>query len=388
MSIHKKASLVGTIESLLQAVEAEKVAEVGETNHPVDNVDDGTQTASEGERSSENSEDIKEDQGDTAVDAASDGPADGGQDAAQLDIGITSKATGEDPANETAGADAGKDDPGSDHPARTDNDSIDGEKYSSTLDELQKLAQQAEEIGSEICSMIAVKAADDDEDDDDDDDDSESSEEESSDYDDKEAAAKKSEEAAQAGYDLAGVFSGFDVADEDKAAADAMVVDTIGEVISLANGRAEKAAEFFNSHFGTLQKQAIEGMYDEADTDEEDAEIEIPEEDIAEEAGSEEAALLEALTQGAGEEEVPGAEDALAAMGGEEEIPEDLGGDEEDLAILEQVLADAGVDPGELQEVLAGKEASAPLVDLNTTDRREKYAKMRDVILELVGRSR
>ena len=75
-------------------------------------------------------------------------------------------------------------------------------------------------------------------------------------------------------------------------------------------------------------------------------------------------------------------------MGGEEEIPEDLGGDEEDLAILEQVLADAGVDPGELQEVLAGKEASAPLVDLNTTDRREKYAKMRDVILELVGRSR
>lgn len=401
MSIHKKASLVGTIESLLQAVETEKVANSeaggyeGESSHPVANADDGTHTAVEGTRSSENSEDVKADVPGQSIDEASDGPDDGGQDSVTVDVGIKAKATGEDPANETAGVDAGKDDPGSDHPARTDNDAIDGEKYSSAVEELAALAKQAEEIGSEICSMIAVK----------------SSESEDTDTGSDEPVAEVSDEqeeakeAAQAGYDLAGVFDGYDVSDEDKYAADAVVVDTIGEVVSLAQARAEKAAEFFNTHFDTIEKQAIPGMYDEADTDEEDAGIEmgeaeaggdIPPELLAalgggeeapaeESVGPEEEALLEALLQGGAGEEVPGAEDAIAAMGGGEELPE-MGGEGDDLAILEQVLSDAGVEPEALQEAL--KEASAPKINLNTADRREKYAKMRDVILELVSRSR
>lgn len=419
MSIHKKASLVGTIESLLQAVETEKAASTeaggydGESSHPVANVDDRTQVADEGTRSSENSEDVKADVPGQSVDEASDGPDDGGQDSVTVDVGIKAKATGEDPSVETASVDAGKDDPGSDHPARTDNDAIDGEKYSSAVAELSALAKQAEEIGSEICSMIAVKSAEGA-------DTSQASQVEDSTND-------EAKEAAQAGYDLAGVFNGYDVSDEDKYAADAVVVDTIGEVVSLAQARAEKTAEFFNSHFAAIEKQAIPGMYDEAATDGEDAGIEMPEEGgeggeippellealagggeggeggeippelLAalqgggggeESVGPEEEALLEALLQGGGGEggEVPGAEEAIAGMGGGEELPEMGGGEGEDLAILEQVLADSGVEPEALQEAL--KEASAPRINLNTTDRREKYAKMRDVILELVSRSR
>ena len=406
MSIHKKASLVGTIESLLQAVETEKAASHteaggydGGSSHPSASVDDSTQAASEGSRSSENSEDVKDANPELSVDAASDGPTDGGQDSVTVDVGMKAKATGEDPSNETSGVGAGKDDPGSDHPARTDNDSLDGEKYSSAMEELRVLAKQAEEIGSDICSMIATTSG------------------QPAAY---PTANKEAEESAQAGYDLAGVFDGFDVSHEDKNAADAMVVDTIGEVIELANARAEKTAEFFSSHFNTVQKQAIDGMYDEADTDEEDAAIEMPEEGMGEEGGEippelleaimqaqgggegleegmgeeggvgpEEEALLEALLQGEGGGmgggEVPGAEDALAAMGGEEELPEE-GGEGEDLAILEQVLADSGLEPEAIQEAL--KSASAPRINLNTTGRREKYAKMRDVILELVNRSR
>ena len=403
MSIHKKASLVGTIESLLQAVETEKAAShteaggyEGGSSHPSTSVDDSAQAASEGSRSSENSEDAKDANPELSVDAASDGPTDGGQDSVTVDVGMKAKATGEDPSNETSGAGAGKDDPGSDHPARTDNDSLDGEKYSSAMEELRVLAKQAEEIGSDICSMIATTSG------------------QTVAY---PTANKEAEESAQAGYDLAGVFDGFDVSHEDKNAADAMVVDTIGEVIELAHVRAEKTAEFFSAHFSTVQKQAIDEMYDEADTDEEDAAIEMPEEGMGEEGGEippelleaimqaqgggegleegmgeeggvgpEEEALLEALLQGeGGGGEVPGAEDALAAMGGEEELPEE-GGEGEDLAILEQVLADSGLEPEAIQEAL--KSASAPRINLNTTGRREKYAKMRDVILELVNRSR
>ena len=163
MSIHKKASLVGTIESLLQAVETEKAAShteaggyEGESSHPSTSVDDSAQSASEGSRSSENSEDAKDANPELSVDAASDGPTDGGQDSVTVDVGMKAKATGEDPSNETSGAGAGKDDPGSDHPARTDNDSLDGEKYSNAMNELAFLAKQAEEIGSDICSMIAT----------------------------------------------------------------------------------------------------------------------------------------------------------------------------------------------------------------------------------------
>src|SRR5687768_7765790 len=111
MSMNKKANLVGTIESLLKAVGAEstKTAEAyteagsyqGGTTHPVKEVDDRCEAASEGARSAENVDDVKNEPNRGAVvDNASEGPGEG-QDSVQMNIGITSKATGEDSSAET-----------------------------------------------------------------------------------------------------------------------------------------------------------------------------------------------------------------------------------------------------------------------------------------------
>jgi hypothetical protein len=128
--MHKKATLIGTIDELLKQVgsnekSASKKAEanteaggyMGETTHPTKSVDDSTDAASEGARSSENTEDAKsEPNRGQPVDSVPESRS-VDQNSVQMDIGITSKATGEDSAAETDSAKAGKDDPGSTHPA-------------------------------------------------------------------------------------------------------------------------------------------------------------------------------------------------------------------------------------------------------------------------------
>jgi hypothetical protein len=96
----------------------------GDTSHPVKNVDDQTGDANEGARSAENTADVKKQVPAGGVDSATDNPP--SQEDQQLDVGITSTATGEDPANED-NYKGTKDDPGTSHPAKTE----DGEKYSS-----------------------------------------------------------------------------------------------------------------------------------------------------------------------------------------------------------------------------------------------------------------
>lgn len=132
----------------------------GGTSHPVADADDRTEPASEGARSAENSADVKNDQGSPAVDSTAPGTP-GGQDSVQMNIGTSQKATGEDPAVETSSAKGGKEDGGyagpSSHPARTDNDALDGNKYSAAR-QLQSSVKLAREAGHTLLAKIAVAA--------------------------------------------------------------------------------------------------------------------------------------------------------------------------------------------------------------------------------------
>jgi len=401
--LQKKANLIGTIESLLDAVGAEeKIAMSGETSHPADSVDDGTQPAVEGARSSENEADTKaEPNRGLSVNEASEGSSESQEDI-QSDASVNASSTGEDPSIETGSVKTEKDDPGSEHPARTDNDAVDSEKYASPAATLRALAKKAEAIGSEICSIIAVdgnyKASESDEEDSEESkEDYEESDDDSDedDSEDKEAAALG---AAQAGYDLAGVFGGIDMPVEDKQAADAMVVDTIENVLGLAAARADKCAEFYSEHFKAAyaEEEMIPEELEDAVSDSVVAETSDDiEDEAAEEAPIDEAALLDLLAGG----EDMGAEEVVEDMAGEElggALGAELGGEpglggEEDLAMLEAVLAELGVAPEELEVAAAQKIAA----NKTTTDWRpkvagdqEKYAKMKAVIQELVGRSR
>ena len=135
--------------------------------------DDHTEEAREGSRASENERDVKEDQGAAGVDGKDVNSSakqalnlPGNQDDVQMDIGVTSKATGEDPQNETDRTKPGKDDSDTgdggsqgrgqtSHPARTDNDEIDGHKWSSSIKNLYDLIKTAESAGNDALAAIS-----------------------------------------------------------------------------------------------------------------------------------------------------------------------------------------------------------------------------------------
>lgn len=229
----------------------------GETTHPVKNVDDRTEPAHEGARSSENSSDVKEDQGKPGVDSTTPGTP-GGQDSVQMNVGLQSSATGEDSSVETDSVKGGKDDPGSSHPARTDNDSLDGQKYSSHARHVLNLIKQAQLVGTDLVAQIAVDA------------DSEMQ---------KQAwlakqsmagapapAAQKvaSAEAAEAGSELADSMLGV-----TKQAQDAVVINSLQETLKVAFDAAEKTAIYLDAYFtekmaGELEEPPAEEGGEEA----------------------------------------------------------------------------------------------------------------------------
>ena len=108
----------------------------GGTSHPVKSVDDQTADANEGERSSENSSDVKKQVPAGGVDSSTESTPD--QEGQQFNVGIKSTSTGEDAANEE-NYKGDKEDPGTSHPAKTE----DGEKYSSmSFSQLKKLTEK------------------------------------------------------------------------------------------------------------------------------------------------------------------------------------------------------------------------------------------------------
>lgn len=146
---------IDSIDRFLKAVGySEKNAEAnteagsigGDTTHPIKDVDDSTEDATEGFRSTENTADVKADQGPASVENAKKAAArkrasvrkradehdpTGSASDDQMQIGTNKKPTGEDPSVETSSVKAEKEDTDTTHPASTDNSELDGNKYAS-----------------------------------------------------------------------------------------------------------------------------------------------------------------------------------------------------------------------------------------------------------------
>jgi len=244
----------------------------GETQHPVKDVDDSTEDAKEGDRSAENTADVKADQGNPSVEntkenvtkkKAIDGKSEDGTvnppgtaSEDQLQIGTKKEPTGQDPSVETSSAKGGKEDPASagegqvgksTHPARTDNQELDGYKYAEM--DTDKLAKVASDLGNQLLSSLAdlEKGAEGQ---------PAASQGNQSQASQKQAgdASQAADVAGQAGWELAGLLSG----NFDKKAADQLVHQTLVEIIDTASQDAEKVAHFletFNQESQAAQSQ-------------------------------------------------------------------------------------------------------------------------------------
>ncbi len=282
MAVKSAQAAVASIEDFLQTVmvksaeaHTEPGSKGGPTEHPVKDVEDGTRNATEGERSAENERDVKEDQGEASVDStpeakaaallenvtrlarptgrkkaacecgqtpcickdkkAADGPASRAGSAAddQIQIGTNKQPTGDDPSVETSSAKSGKEDPGSKHPARTNNNELDGGKYAFDANtSWEKTAAMLTEVGNNICAQIHLMTRD--------------GSAPAPTATTKVASAPQAQPAfdphlaRQAGWELAGLQNGT----LDKQAADAMVVETIAEIIKSASDRAALTIDY------------------------------------------------------------------------------------------------------------------------------------------------
>ena len=231
--------VLGQIDKILASIEGShnKSAEAhteagsigGETTHPVKNVDDNTTKATEGFRSKENESDVKETVGKPGVNSASEVTT-GGQDSVQLNIGVNAGETGKDvPSAKGGKQDGGTYDGKSTHPARTDNDSLEGGKYASVKEAtavLRGRIKQAQVLGNEIMGAMAVSAT------------------KPTAPAHKQAAVPVAEEA-QVGYDFAGTVS----QDFDKQAFHEAVVTGLAETVLIGETQAEKVAEYLDEFF-------------------------------------------------------------------------------------------------------------------------------------------
>lgn len=331
----------------------------GPTTHPVKQVDDFTEEAKEGFRSAENDADVKADQGPASVDNTPEGVADKKAEALsgksesgdinpagtaasdQLQIGTKKEPTGQDPSVETGSAKAEKEDPASapagqmghsTSPARTNNSELDGLKYAElSLDQHMKVASDLANqvlVGISHLQKKAELEGDRHKLDTDGDGKIEGSDlaalrKKKDDKKDSDCDKEAADLAGQAGWELAGLLSG----DFDKEAADALVENTLVDVISEANSDAEKVAEYLYSYEAEMENiKAAMGDMPEG----------IPPEAI----GAGEAAP-------AGDEEMM----AEAMMGGEEEAGGEAGELEEISAMLEQL----GITPEELEAAMAAE---------------------------------
>jgi hypothetical protein len=357
---------INTIEQFLASVggsvkRAEAHTEAGGyqdgTSHPVKDVDDRTEVAQEGARSAENDKDVKEDQGAVGVNSAATAksardilaglsrhaamptynvkrsesavstPGSAADD--QLQIGTNKQPTGEDPSNETNSAKSGKKDPGSDHPARTDNESLDGHKFSyDQYTPLEKLASYIHECGNQLVAQIAHVAW---------------NAKKANDGYSTDVAQSYEKEAADpelvqlVGRELAGVMS-------DKQATDHMVYNALSGVVKTASLKADLLIEYIAGHDAQMRKYAegdmlAEGMSQDAPPT--SAGGGMPTGPGAEGPGNE-AAMMASLGG------APGAE-----MGGEMGGAGGEGGNEAEIAQLLQVLEQMGITPEELEQAVA-----------------------------------
>ena len=310
----------------------------GETTHPVKDVDDSTEDASEGARSAENTADVKADQGPASVEnakkaaakkrasarkwAAENDPTGSASDD-QMQIGTNKKPTGEDPSVETSSVKAEKDDVETSHPASTDNSELDGNKYASmSTAELHKLSN---DLGNRVLVSLTKNAEFHDDDEDRRKSDSDSGSSSDSDMMEEKGAVDL---AGQAGWELAGLLSG----QFDKRAADSLVYSTLSEIIKTANDDADKAAVYLHSYQNELYKQA-EGEEMPPEMDPSAGGMDPSAGGMPPAGGGDEAAMAGAMGGGA--------------------APEGEGGD--DVEQLAAVLDQLGISPEELDAAMAGQ---------------------------------
>lgn len=282
------------------------------TSHPVGSADTSTQPASEGSRSAENEKDVKNDQGSPAVDNKPEATASSGNSAAsdQLQIGTKKAPTGEDPSSETSSVNSSLKDPGTSHPARVDNDELDGKKYASMSTEM--LAKTAADIANQILAspeleqlMAAAQGTP-----------TKTAAE-------AQAQSTATKEAGQVGWDLAGMVSG----GLDKQAIDAALQYRMEEIIKTASSDADNVIEYLTAY--VQQKQAM--------------------------------AMDAAAGGGMPPEAAMGGMPPEAAMGGMPPGGEG-GGEGDDLAMLMQLLEQMGITPEELMAAMAAEQSGgAPM---------------------------
>jgi hypothetical protein len=433
---------IRTIEQFLRQVGQIKTAEDdqplsepgsqgGETDHPSGEVDDRLQDVTTGERFDENTEDVNEDQGPPSVQNASEakvGSANGafnifdlaarfarrpggrqktaegeavsvGGSAAddQMQIGTNVQPTGEDPKNETESAKAGKEDKregglgGTDHPASTENDELDGHKYA--LDSntpLEQLARLMKEAGDTVCAQIAYL-----------------SQVQSAPYASYAGQQQKQAQidpwlAQQAGWEMASLLSG----NFDKQAADSLVVNTMYEIIKTASDDADRFICFMDNFLvGGAEKTATgEDPAQQAGAGNEippevaaaiaaaadDNKPSTDESSSANDAAAEDA-LLDALSTGDSGEEGGDADDAEADQ--LVDVLEQLGVTPEELetAIAEEVANDMAAPDGGAAPAAAAAATEKPAADKSAQAQKRagtKVAEMRNYIKEIVQRSR
>lgn len=411
---------LATIEDFLRAVgslrkrAADPLSEPGnlegeESDHPSAKVDDGLhEPPPEGELAKDNSRRIREMLGDNSTESAKSSAArrkraedDEDEDDSDDEYGypgeMTVAPTMEDPDYDSNKVKDTKDDPGSEHPARTDNPEVgDKKKYAWDKMSMEKLAAEFARLGESLCADVAAlsglpltKDALD-------------------------ALSQLDEQAlaAQAGWEVAQSLAQEKAAQElseleklaalespwgldqeenlDKQAADALIRDHILEVIKSAEDAAVATASFLDGYLDTFLKAAQE----EAAAAGEAIPPEVLEQmqeappptgvDPAEagaagvEAGPDEAELLEALSaadSGAGEEDEAEAE--------------------EEALQLAQALEQLGVTPEELEAAMAEPSGHEVQAADRRAARRPKKATanhhanhMSQYIAELIRRSR
>ena len=119
----------------------------GASSHPTTSVDNNVRDAATGSRASEYEADVKKQQGALAVDNTPEMSQEGRQDEVQLNINTKATAVGEDPSVEKDYK-GDKDDPGTEHPAKTN----DGEKYSAVT--FKTAREQCGNLGNDILANL------------------------------------------------------------------------------------------------------------------------------------------------------------------------------------------------------------------------------------------
>ena len=322
------SQLFGQLSEFMEEIATEKTAGHdpggydGASTHPSADADDSTADAQEGSRSSENTSDVKSEIEGVSPDDLPELSADKDeQDNRQLNIGTNQSATGDDPAVEDDFK-GDKEDPGTEHPAVTD----DGEKYGSLEEKYAAMSfvdarNRALELGNEILASLATGAAT-----------------KVASANTETAQTTESTEAAEAGYKLAAVLGMEEMTDEQRAQASiaqtikeaSLDADLVGNYLTELAVMAEKSA---NEELppelaggGELPPELLDPSGGGAEGDIEGEPSGMEE---GGELGGELGGLGEELGGGGLGEELggggPGEEDIAAALGGLEGAPEEVG---------------------------------------------------------------